>query len=113
MLCDLKKITRDTVALHVANVQRDRLPRRRISSTDILVKSLLKVTCPVTAIYAERDALYPKLLDEVETLLATSARNFQGMHRVPDAGHWVQYEAPEAVHALLLPILAGPQPVEA
>jgi pimeloyl-ACP methyl ester carboxylesterase len=49
----------------------------------------------------------------VETLLATSARNFQGMHRVPDAGHWVQYEAPEAVHALLLPILAGPQPVEA
>lgn len=113
MLSDLNKITRDTVALHVANVQRDRLPRRRISSTDILVKSLLKVTCPVTAIYAERDALYPKLLDEVETLLATSARDFRGLHRVPDAGHWVQYEAPEAVHALLLPMLAGPQPVEA
>lgn len=113
MLAHPDSITRDTVVLHVANVQRDRLPRRRISSTDILVKSLLKVTCPVTAIYAERDALYPGLLNEVETLLATSARNFQGMHRVADAGHWVQYESPAALHALLLPLLAGPQPVEA
>lgn len=107
-----KSITRDTVVLHVNNVQRDRLPRRRISSTDILVKSLLKVECPVTAIYAEGDALYPGMLNEVETLLATSARNFQGLLRVPDAGHWVQYESPEAVHALLLPILAGPEAAE-
>lgn len=109
MLSQPSTILRDTVVLHVANVQRDRLPRRRISSTDILVKSLLKVRCPVTAIYGERDALYPGLLDEVETLLGTSARNFQGMHRVPDVGHWAQYEAPDAVHALLLPILAGPE----
>jgi len=105
-----QSITRDTVALHVANVQRDRLPRRRISSTNVLVKSLLKVQCPVTAIYAEGDALYPGMLNEVETLMATSARHFQGLLRVPDAGHWVQYESPEAVHALLLPILAGPVP---
>lgn len=113
MLSTPASITRDTVVLHVANVQRDRMPRRRISSTDILVKSLLKVLCPVTAIYGEHDALYPCQLDEVETLLATSARNFAGLHRVADAGHWVQYEAPEAVHALLLSTLAVPQPAEA
>lgn len=105
MLRDIKQITRDTVALHVANVQRDRLPRRRISSTDILLKSLQKVRCPVTAIYAEEDALYPGLLDEVETLMVASTRDFRGLHRVADAGHWVQYEAPKAVHALLLPML--------
>ncbi|MDR3003855.1 MAG: alpha/beta hydrolase [Acidovorax sp.] len=105
MLRDTQAITRDTVALHVTNVQRDRLPRRRISSTDILLRSLQQVDCPVTAIYAEGDALYPGLLGEVEHLLAASARDFRGLHRVADAGHWVQYEAPEAVHALLLPML--------
>lgn len=107
MLHDPSGIDRDTVALHVANVQRDNLPRRRISSTDILVRSLAQVQCPVAAIYGDCDALYPGTLDEVEALMAAHTSQWQGMQRIAGAGHWVQYEQADAFHAALLPLLAA------
>ncbi len=107
MLHDHSVIDRNTVALHVANVQRDQLPRRRISSTDVLVRALAQVECPVAAIYGACDALYPGTLDEVERLMAAHARHWQGMQRIAGAGHWVQYESPAAFHAALLPLLAA------
>lgn len=106
MLHDKRCIDRETVALHVRNVQRDRLARRRISSTDILLRSLAQVQCPVAAIYGACDALYPGALDEVDALMAAQARHWQGMQRIAGAGHWVQYEQPHAFHAALLPLLA-------
>ena len=107
MLHDKSIIDRDTVALHVANVRQDHLPRRRISSTDILVRSLAQVTCPVAAIYGECDALYPGTLDDVERLMAANAQHWQGMQRIAGAGHWVQYENPTAFHAAVLPLLTA------
>lgn len=105
MLHDRSKIDRDTVALHVANVRRDRLPRRRISSTDVVVRTLPRVPCPVAAIYGAHDALYPGTLAQVQALMAGAAPHWQGMHCIADAGHWVQYEQPSAFHAALLPVL--------
>lgn len=107
MLHDKSRIDRDTVALHVRNVQRDQLARRRISSTDILLRALSQVRCPVAAIYGMYDALYPQALDEVEALMAVHAHQWQGMQRIANAGHWVQYEQPAAFHAALLPLLAA------
>lgn len=98
-------IDKDMVSLHVANVRRDRLPRRRISSTDVVLRHLPQVQCPVMAIYGEFDALYPAMLDEVEALMASHSSNWHGLHRVPKAGHWVQYEQAPAFHAVLLPWL--------
>lgn len=106
MLHDSSCIDRDTVALHVANVRRDRLPRRRISSTDILLRALAQVQCPVAAIYGAFDALYPDDLDTVAALMGDHAAQWQGMQRIAGAGHWVQYEQPHAFHAALLPLLA-------
>lgn len=106
MVHDRSCIDRDTVALHVANVRCDHLPRRRISSTDILVRSLAQVECPVAAIYGENDALYPGTLGEVEALMAANARHWQGLQRIAGAGHWVQYEAPAAFHVAVMPLLA-------
>lgn len=105
MLHDRSGIDRDTVALHVANVRRDKLSRRRISSTGVLVRALAQVQCPVAAIYGARDVLYPEMLDEVERLMAANAAQWQGLQRVAGAGHWVQYENPQAFHAALLPLL--------
>ncbi len=45
MLADARQIDRATLALHTANVQRDRLPRRRLASTDILRQTLPRITC--------------------------------------------------------------------
>ena len=98
-------IDRDTVGLHVHNVQRDNLPRRRISSTDIVLQSLAKVACPVAAIYGALDVLYSGSWPEVEALMAAATRHWQGLQCIAQAGHWVQYEQPEAFHAALLPLL--------
>src|SRR5256885_16986298 len=59
MLHDASLIDEDTLALHVLNVERDRLPRRRLSHTDVLARALQAVDGPVWAIYGEHDALYP------------------------------------------------------
>ena len=92
--------------LHVANVMRDRLPRRRLAHTDILARSLPALNCPVHAIYGAHDALYKSWIHQLEAAFAASARDFRGMTLIPDAGHWVQFERPEAFHAALMNALA-------
>lgn len=92
--------------LHVANVMRDRLPRRRLAHTDILARSLPALNCPVHAIYGAYDALYKSWIHQLEAAFAASARDFRGMALIPEAGHWVQFERPEAFHAALMDALA-------
>jgi len=91
--------------LHVANVMRDRLPRRRLAHTDILARSLPALSCPVYAIYGAFDALYKSWIHQLEAAFAASARDFRGMTLIPEAGHWVQFERPEAFHAALMSAL--------
>lgn len=91
-----------TLAQHIARVRRDRLLRRRLSSTDALVRALQNVSIPLAAIYGEHDALYPDLLDSVQATLARAAgANWRGMARVAGAGHWVMHERPAAFAAAL------------
>lgn len=106
MLADPAHITPDTLALHVANVRRDRLPRRRLSHTDVLLRALAHAPCPVTALFGEHDRLYPRMLDQVQQRLHAATAQFRAMHRIAGAGHWVQHEAPQAFSAALLPLLA-------
>ena len=107
MVYDHRRIDRDMVGLHVANVRRDSLPRRRISSTDVLLQALPHVSCPVAAIYGACDVLYPDALEEVAARMAASAPDWRGLQCIPETGHWVQYENPQAFHAALLPLLAS------
>jgi len=87
--------------LHAANVVRDRMPRRRLSSTPIVAEALPRIGSRVSAIYGEHDALYFQRLDEVREALPRWAPNWGQWHTVPGAGHWVQYEAAEAFNAAL------------
>lgn len=110
MLHDAAAIDADTLALHIHNVQRDRLPRRRLSQTPVLAQALGCITCPVQAIYGRHDALYLDWHAELEQALVQSTPCFKGLHWVADSGHWVQYEQPERFHATLLACLeAGRQ----
>lgn len=93
------------LALHTANVHRDRMPRRRLSSTDILVRALPDVQVPVSAIYGEHDALYRERLPEVQGAMQMLCQHWNRWHTVPGAGHWVQYEAAQAFNAALLQTL--------
>ena len=98
------------VAVQGANVPHDRMRRRKLAMTDILLRNLGAIECPVDAIYGEHDALYSDgLLDQVEVLLRTAPK-FGRLLRIPQAGHWVQFEAAAAFHAALLELLAQAAP---
>lgn len=102
MLHDHDLIEGLALEVHIANVQRDRLPRRRLSRTNILARSLPKIKCPVHAIYGAHDVLYQGRIQELEAAFVASAPDFRGLTLIENAGHWVQYEAPEDFnHALL------------
>jgi len=83
------------VALHAANLLRDRLTRRRISRTDVLRRSLRRLACPVHGIYGAQDVLFRGHHAALAEALA-DAPDFRGLQLMPDAGHWVQYECAEA-----------------
>jgi pimeloyl-ACP methyl ester carboxylesterase len=58
------------------------------------------------AIYGEHDALYSYRMPEVKALMEQLAPRWEGWHTVANSGHWVQYEAAEALNPLLLQVLA-------
>ena len=93
------------LALHAANVVRDRMPRRRLSSTPIVAEALPRVQARVSAIYGEHDALYRERLAEVREALPRWAPHWGQWRVVPGAGHWVMYEASDAFNAALLATL--------
>lgn len=94
------------VALHGANLPRDRLMRRRISRTDVLRRSLRRVACPVHAIYGAQDVLFRQRHEGLAEALA-DAPQFRGLQLLPDAGHWVQYEQPAEFDLALAAMLAA------
>jgi pimeloyl-ACP methyl ester carboxylesterase len=91
--------------LHTANVHRDRMPRRRLSSTDIVARVLPQVSARVSAIFGEHDALYRGRLTELAQAMPGMARSWGRWEVVPGAGHWVQYEAAAAFNVTLLALL--------
>jgi len=93
------------LGLHVANVVRDRMPRRRLAHTDALARALPRVACPVHAIYGRSDALYREWIVALEGAYAAAAPDFRGMALIADSGHWVQFERPEAFEQALLHVL--------
>lgn len=101
MLADPTAIDELAVRIHDGNLTRDRLKRRRLSSTDIMIRKLATLATPVHAIWGEHDILYRNRLDGLRTALQV-ARNLQSLDFLPQAGHWLQYERPEALNALLL-----------
>lgn len=104
MLFNPAGVDADTLAMHIANVLRDRIPGRRLSYTDVLSLALQQVRCPVWAIYGREDALYLGRLPALAAALQ-AAPTFQSLQLVDAAGHWVQYECAAAFNAALLRVL--------
>ncbi len=92
------------VALHAANVRRDRLLKRRLAMTDILAKKLPTLQCPVAAVYGALDGLNVGHIDQLEPRFRLAA-GFRELVMVPGAGHWLQYEEADATNRALLRLL--------
>lgn len=93
-------------ALQAANVPRDRMHRRKLALTDVLVHTLPGIHCRIDAIYGEQDALYHDKLPQLRALLQ-AAPTFRELVLLPEAGHWVQYEEAQRFNQELLRLLAG------
>lgn len=106
MLHDPALIEGLALEIHITNVLRDRMPRRRLSQTDALARALARVACPVHAIYGAHDALYKGCMDALAAAFERAASDFRGLSLIPDAGHWVQFEAAQAFNATLAAVLA-------
>ena len=70
---------------------------------DWLLKAVRKVDIPTLVVWGMLDsALLPLQLDGLDTLVEELT-----VVRIPDAGHFVPWEAPEEVAAALQPFLAA------
>jgi len=101
MFAHPQSVTEEVIDLQQANVVRDRLRRRRIARTDVLAQAQSRWVCPVHGVWGELDALYKDTLQQVQNKLPRLA----SFAVVPDAGHWVMYERPEAFQAIVDPLL--------
>jgi pimeloyl-ACP methyl ester carboxylesterase len=89
------------VRLQSQNIARARFDSRKISLQDRLLDDLRTTSCPLQVIWGQSDHLpVPSIAARIE--LIRGARPHAEFHVVPDAGHWVQFEAPDAVDALLI-----------
>ena len=70
-------------------------------------RALPQVGCPVHAIYGRGDALYKEWIGALEGAYAAAAPNFRGLALIEDAGHWVQFERPQAFRQALLAALSA------
>lgn len=107
MLASTESLDPLALSLHAANVQRDRMPRRRLSSTDIVARALPRLKVPVSAIFGEHDALYRGRLAGLQATMPALCGSWGQWHTVAGAGHWVQYEASRAFDTALLQTLGG------
>lgn len=89
------------IALHADNLKRDRLRRRRLARTDIVVRTLPMVGCPLVGIWGALDAVY---IDREHTIRPAlqQAPGFRSLTTISNAGHWVQYEDADRFNPLLL-----------
>ena len=96
----------DDLALTIQtdNMAKARLRSRGIARTSVLADSLRDLPCRLNGIFGDKDTtLYPDLsgiCDYVEEIHPGAP-----VHVIPNAGHWVQFEAWEAVNKLLPDVL--------
>lgn len=93
----------DDLALDLQGINTRRARRRsgQIPRGDSLKQALKKLSIPILGLWGEKDATAGRYLDERRQLFE-ALPNCIGFTVVPGAGHWVAYEAPEAVNRALL-----------
>ncbi|MEY4285319.1 MAG: hypothetical protein RL111_1994 [Pseudomonadota bacterium] len=94
MLHHEDSITEETLLIQSLNVARDRLKRRRLARTDVVVQAQHRWQRPVHFAFGAKDAMYPDRLHRIEPLF--SPQRLSSFTLIPDAGHWTMYERPQS-----------------
>jgi len=89
----------------LANGKKTRVDAGALVIPDQLLKILPQVQCPVNAIWGELDGPHPN--PSLQEAAIRSVRPDIRFRVVPDAGHWVMYERPDAFNRALEELLAS------
>jgi 2-hydroxy-6-oxonona-2,4-dienedioate hydrolase len=89
-----------SVAIHGMNLARDRMQRRRLAYSDILLLTIQAIDTPIYGIWGREDILYRGREEALATQLST-ARNLRSLKFIEHAGHWAQYEDSTSVDLAL------------
>ncbi len=100
MLANDSSIDDLSLELYVRCLKQDRLTKRRIARTDILLRTMPDISAPVFATWGAEDVLARGRFDVLEAGLRR-APNFHALKLIEGAGHWAQFEAPDAFDAML------------
>ena len=109
MIADPAKIDALALAIQDWNTVRSRLKTPTLSRSGALLRALDRVHVPLNGIWGTCDApAAPRSIERVATLRAR--RPEADVRMIQGAGHWVAYEAPDQVNAMLLEMLARTRP---
>lgn len=109
MIADPAKIDALALTIQDWNTMRSRMKTPILSSSGALWRALDKVHVPVNGIWGELDApANPRAHERVAAM--HDRRPDADVRLIPGAGHWVAYEAPEQVNAMLLEMLRRTRP---
>lgn len=106
MIADPDRIDDTAIMIQESNAERSRHDSRRVARTKPLTAVLDESDVPLAAIWGARDHLAAPNFDERRAWLAERDPDAPFM-LVPDAGHWVQYEAPDAFNEMLSECLSS------
>jgi len=93
--------------LHAQNMDKARLRSRRIARTQVLAESLKDLPSRLDCVFGACDVTLAPDLDGVRAYVEEIHPGAE-FRVVPEAGHWVQFEAADAVNTILLDLLAKP-----
>ena len=85
---------------------RDRLRRRRIARSTVMLELQTQWRCPVHALWGAKDALYEAHLSSAAQRLTEC--DLRDLTMLADTGHWANYENDSAFNAWALAQLASP-----
>jgi len=105
MFADPARIDDLAVDMQIANVARSRFRSREFAATDEIRTALARVAAPLKAIWGERDAIARPSVEACYEVLRLHHPELI-TRTIPDAGHWVMYEAADAFNAALLELLS-------
>lgn len=104
MIAEPSRIDDLAIELQAQNIARARFRSREFARSDTIKQALATVPVPVHAIWGERDVLAWPDMGAVRRAISTHRPDLD-FHVVPDAGHWVMYEQPDAFNRTLVRVL--------
>ncbi|CAN1570130.1 MhpC Predicted hydrolases or acyltransferases (alpha/beta hydrolase superfamily) [Burkholderiaceae bacterium] len=106
MLAHEASLIDQTLEIQERNVVRDRLRRRRIARSTVMMELQTQWRCPVHALWGALDALYLENLSSAPERL--NQCNLRDLTLLPDTGHWANYENAKAFNDWAIAQLASP-----